>query len=163
MMGRKRQCLGLAVLRSADHPGMTLVELLVAVSIVGTLAGIAIPMYARARDKAMVVRAIADISVIQGQLAIYHLDHDALPTSLSQLSMPYTDPWGHPYSYLNFAGVKGKGSMRKDRFLVPLNSDYDLYSMGQDGESKMPLTAKQSRDDIIRANDGAFIGLASDF
>jgi general secretion pathway protein G len=58
-------------------------------------------------------------------------------------------------------GVEGK--MRKDRFLVPLNSDYDLYSMGKDGDSRPPLTAQMSRDDIVRASDGAFVGLASDF
>ena len=52
---------------------------------------------------------------------------------------------------------------RKDRFLVPINSDYDLYSMGKDRESIAPLTAKKSHDDIVRANDGAFVGLASDF
>ncbi len=52
---------------------------------------------------------------------------------------------------------------RKDRFLVPINSDYDLYSKGKDGESKAPLSPKVSHDDIIRANDGAFVGLASEF
>jgi general secretion pathway protein G len=53
--------------------------------------------------------------------------------------------------------------MRKDRFLVPINSDFDLYSMGKDGESVPPLTAQKSRDDIIRANDGAYIGPAYAF
>jgi general secretion pathway protein G len=52
---------------------------------------------------------------------------------------------------------------RKDKNLVPLNSDYDLYSMGKDGESQIPLTVKISHDDIIRANDGAFVGLAIDY
>jgi len=46
---------------------------------------------------------------------------------------------------------------------VPINTDFDLYSMGPDGRSAPPLTAKHSRDDIVRANDGAFIGLASDY
>jgi general secretion pathway protein G len=55
------------------------------------------------------------------------------------------------------------GEVRKDRFLVPINSDYDLYSMGPDGESRAPLQAEPSRDDVIRGGDGAFIGLASDF
>ena len=53
--------------------------------------------------------------------------------------------------------------MRKDRSLVPLNSTYDLYSMGKDGQSQPPLTAKASRDDIIRANDGSFYGIAEDY
>lgn len=56
-----------------------------------------------------------------------------------------------------------KPKPRKDRFLVPINSDYDLYSKGRDGESVAPLTAKQSHDDVVRANDGAFVGLAVNF
>jgi general secretion pathway protein G len=55
------------------------------------------------------------------------------------------------------------GQARKDRFLVPINTDYDLYSMGPDGRSVAPLTANASRDDIIRASDGTFIGRACDF
>jgi general secretion pathway protein G len=35
--------------------------------------------------------------------------------------------------------------------------------MGPDGRSKGPLTAKDSRDDIILAADGAFVGVAADF
>lgn len=53
--------------------------------------------------------------------------------------------------------------MRKDRNLVPINSDYDLYSAGHDGATLPPLLAPVSRDDVIRANNGGFIGLASDF
>jgi general secretion pathway protein G len=52
---------------------------------------------------------------------------------------------------------------RKDRFLVPLNTDFDLYSVGRDGESVPPLSAAKSRDDVVRAANGAFIGLASKF
>ena len=55
------------------------------------------------------------------------------------------------------------GKKRKDKSLHPLNSDYDLYSMGPDGRSVSPLTAKASRDDIIRANNGGFIGVAEDY
>lgn len=50
---------------------------------------------------------------------------------------------------------------RKDHNLVPLNTDYDLYSSGPDGASVGPLTAKASRDDILRANNGRFVGPAS--
>ena len=52
---------------------------------------------------------------------------------------------------------------RKDRFLVPINSDYDLYSSGPDGDSKAPLNAKASRDDVIRGSNGGFYGLAEKF
>lgn len=57
----------------------------------------------------------------------------------------------------------GIGGARKDRFLVPINSDFDLYSMGKDGQSVGPLTAQKSHDDVIRANDGEFYGLAANF
>jgi general secretion pathway protein G len=35
--------------------------------------------------------------------------------------------------------------------------------MGADGASQGPLSAKASQDDIVRANDGGFVGLAKDF
>ena len=53
--------------------------------------------------------------------------------------------------------------MRKDRNLVPINTDYDLYSKGPDGASSPPLTARAGQDDIVRANDGAYIGVAADY
>ena len=55
------------------------------------------------------------------------------------------------------------GQLRKDKNLVPINTDYDLYSKGPDGKSVTPLTANSSRDDIIRANNGAYVGEAEDY
>ena len=68
------------------------------------------------------------------------------------------------YQYLNIRSAgPGLGAVRKDGNLNPLNTDFDLYSTGKDGRSKSPLTAKHSRDDIVRANNGAFFGLAEDY
>jgi general secretion pathway protein G len=149
----------------AARPGLTIIELLVVAAIIGTLAFIGIPTYSRARDNASNIRAIADISVLQKEILVYAaLNGERLPDSLDDLGRgTFRDPWNNPYEYLNFDGVKGKGAMRKDRFVVPLNSTFDLYSKGKDGKSKPPLTAKESQDDIVRANDGAFIGLASEY
>ena len=72
------------------------------------------------------------------------------------------DPWGNPYRYVPVDSVP-KGQLRKDKALVPVNTDYDLYSMGADGKSQAPFTAKASQDDIVRAKDGAFVGLAKYF
>ena len=36
------------------------------------------------------------------------------------------------------------------------------YSQGEDGDSKGPLNAKASRNDIVRANNGSHIGLGED-
>jgi len=144
--------------------GFTLVELLIVLGLIGTLAAISIPMYVRAIEKARSTRAIGDIKNISLTLSAWQSQHDALPESLGEIGMgSLLDPWGHAYQYMKLEGVEGKGKARKDKNLVPLNSDYDLYSMGADGQSVGPLTAKASRDDIIRANNGGFIGLASDY
>lgn len=60
-------------------------------------------------------------------------------------------------------GLPAIAQARKDRFLVPINSDYDLYSMGADGKSLPQLHSSDSRDDVIRARDGAYVGLAEFF
>jgi len=53
--------------------------------------------------------------------------------------------------------------VRKDHKLNPINSDYDLFSMGRNQKFKTQISNKDSLDDIIRANDGGFIGVAQDF
>jgi general secretion pathway protein G len=97
----------------------------------------------------------------------YGMDHNVPPDSLADVGYDgLRDPWGRPYVYLKILGSTDPGhsaKQRKDHSLVPVNSDYDLYSMGPDGESKAPFTAKASRDDIVRASDGAFIGPVSEF
>ena len=84
------------------------------------------------------------------------------PDSLDELpGEALADPWGRPSQYLRIAGNNTpglRGRLRKDRNLVPINSDYDLYSFGEDGDSRPPLTARPSRDDRVRAADGSFVG-----
>lgn len=149
--------------RCHNSDAFTLIEMMMVAVIVGILAALAIPNYTRVREKAMVARAIGDIDAIQQDITEYNLDNRTLPASLSDIGRAdLLDPWGRPYVYLPITG-NGKGGFRKDRFLVPLNTDYDLYSVGADGATASAITAAVSRDDIIRANDGGFVGLASDF
>ncbi len=81
----------------------------------------------------------------------------------SSSSSPSGQGGGNSQGGTGAGGGNVVGQARKDRFLVPINSDYDLYSLGKDGRSVAALTAKDSRDDVVRASDGAFIGLASNF
>jgi len=143
--------------------GFTLIELLAVVIIIGLMTSIALPVYTDAVLKARISVATADIARIDGAVERYR-SNGALPANLDQLGMgELNDPWDNPYQYLNIEAGVNQGMVRKDRNLVPLNTDYDLYSMGKDGISKKPLTAKASRDDILRAGNGGFIGPAKDF
>jgi len=43
---------------------------------------------------------------------------------------------------------------------MPMDSDYDLHGMSSDGRRRPQLTDAVTRDDVIRAADGAFFGTA---
>lgn len=141
--------------------GFTLVELVIVVSILGVLAAIATPNYLRFVEKARTVQAVVDIDAIEKYVAEHQMTTGALPTDLGQIGWARKlDPWGNPYAYLPLGDPKNRGRARKDRWLVPINTDYDLYSLGADGMSAPALTAETSRDDVIRGSDGGFVGLA---
>lgn len=134
------------------------------VALIGVLLAIALPAYDSWRTRTRTAQAVTDIAAIATRLSLHWQDARSYPASLAEIGMAGTlDPWGNPYQYLNLQTLRGNGHARKDHSLVPINTDFDLYSMGPDGRSVGPLTARASRDDIVRANDGRFIGLASDY
>ncbi len=165
---------------------LTLIELLIIIAIVAVISSIANSWYKGYIETARVNNAITQISSLSLLITDYMLENGEPPTSLSQINNSnLIDPWGRPYQYLKinlqdpsrFSGASNnrgngdddsgansvKGKVRKDRNLVPLNTDYDLYSKGKDGDSRAPLTVPVSQDDVLRANNGGFIGLASTF
>jgi general secretion pathway protein G len=137
---------------------------MVNLAIVGTVTGIAIPAYMNYIEKARITRAINEIGVLQKEIMTYEAVYEKLPDTLNVIGRGgILDSWGNPYVYLKLGDPKLIGKARKDRFLVPLNTDYDLYSKGADGNSFPPLTVAPSFDDILRANNGRYIGLASEY
>lgn len=149
-------------LRASPRRGFTLIELVIVATIMGILAGMAIPNYQRIVERARVARAIGDLDAIGQSLTEYHHLNGAYPSSLSEIGPVPLDPWGNEYQYLVVEGAN-RGALRKDRFLVPVNSDFDLYSMGADGTTQAPFTSGPARDDVVRANDGGFVGLAGSY
>jgi general secretion pathway protein G len=139
-----------------------------ALAVVGLLAAIALPSYAAIIERQKVGQAGRDLLDIAMLIERYRTLRFSVPESLADLgpnvNLP-KDPWGRDYQFLNFSspapGVNGK--IRKDHNLHPLNSEFDLYSLGKDGQSRAPLTSSDSRDDVIWARDGAFVGLAEDY
>jgi general secretion pathway protein G len=146
---------------------LTLVEILLTIAILGTLSAIAVPIYTNYMDKARNSAAIADVAGIEGDIVKFQAEHGRPPDTLAEAGIPTKlDPWGHPYEYTRLAGLK-KSEMelkcRWNKFEKPLNEDFDLYSRGKDGKTMPKLTHKDSYDDIIRANGGAYVGLASEY
>jgi len=152
--------------RMARSKGFGLLDLMVTLVIASLLVTLAIPAYEMFISRAKVAKAVGDIGSLSIEIERYRLNNqDQMPASLGELAMDVPlDPWGRQYAYLDIrAAGPGNGGLRKDGKLNPLNSDFDLYSLGRDGDSSGPLSAKASRDDIVRANDGAFIGLGEDY
>ena len=148
--------------RVAPQTGYSVLELMLAVALIGVLAAVATPQYVRFQERARSALVILHLKAISDSLYVCEAETETLPLFLVDLDPELaglTDPWGAPYRYTRVEGTP-IGQLRKDKFLVPINSDYDLWSAGPDGETSMPLTAKPSRDDIIRAGNGAYYGRA---
>ncbi|MGA1794746.1 MAG: prepilin-type N-terminal cleavage/methylation domain-containing protein [bacterium] len=155
--------------------GFTMVEILITITIVATLSAIAVPSYTNYLYKTQVARAITEIRVMERDIWSYQVDTDNPTFELNNDDLPKTlddirfgnqrDPWGNLYEYNPYdSAQKGiEGKMRKCRFLKPLNTDYDIYSVGKDGKSDPKIDKPESYDDVIRASNGAFVGLASEF
>lgn len=143
--------------------GFTIVEVLLAVAIIGILGAIALPAYQDYTEKAKVLQAATDIGGIQAKVQHYFDEERSYPESLADLGESgRMDPWGKAYAYYNIDKY-GKGGARKDKKENPINSDFDLFSAGNNKAYKPQVSHKDSLDDVIRAHDGQFINLAEKF
>lgn len=127
--------------RGAGQHAFTLVEMLLVVAIIGTLAALIVPKIAHRGEDAKIAAAQADIKSIGVALDMFEVDcghypygknglQDLLvqprdaqnwkgPYLKDQTGMP-KDPWGHPYVY-EFPGRHTANS-------------YDLTSAGPSGQ-----------------------------
>ena len=121
--------------------GFSLVELMVVLFIIGLLAVVVAVNVIPQGDKAMRVKAQADIATLGQQLEMYRLDNMAYPSAAeglaalrnppASLALPQNyrsggyikdlpnDPWGRPYQYQT-PGRNG--------------SAFDIFSLGADGK-----------------------------
>lgn len=145
--------------------GFTLIEVLVAVAIIGVLMAVAIPGYQNFVDKGRNAETEAAMLEVQNKLEIYFVQNNTMPPSLEALGIEVEkDKWGNDFIYLPIEGhPENLPFVRADQTTPLLNTDYDLWSPGKDGVSNKIITHENSEDDIIRADNGKYFGLAKDY
>ena len=106
-----------ADLKGADR-GFSLIELLVVMLIIGTLAAIAVPVFLGQQDSAKDTQAVSDLGLAKKALILWSTDNEgAYTTSLADLS---------DYGYSNTAAVTGTAidiTVDNDRFCIEALSD----------------------------------------
>ena len=154
--------------------GFSLMELLVVLVIAGILALFGNMMFGNntidckdpdARLGYIMRAKVANAKGVLGEIAIkadmFDLNHRRAPTSLTELGLEErVDPWGNAYVFTSFEGMSGNGPKRKDHNMVPVNSYFDVYSMGPDGKTATPFTSIPGGDDIVIAGNGQYVGVA---
>jgi len=150
--------------------GFTLIELMIVIAIIGTLSAIAVPIFSQYVERTKISKTKIEIRTIEKEILSFFIINNRYPEDLAEIGLEnMLDNYGNPYQYQPSTYIDKNGKVkkstgtRKDHNLVPVNTDFDLYSMGKDGKSTPPFTAKASRDDIVRANNGMFIGLVSSY
>ena len=125
---------GVALLKK--NRGLTLIEIMIVVVILGVLAVAILPNITGRSDQARVTRAKSDIQAMASQLELFKTDNFRYPTTDEGLQSLVTapsnvknypkggyikklnqDPWGN--DYLFFSPVEG--------------ADYEIVSLGGDG------------------------------
>lgn len=126
-------------LRRKPDAGVTLIEMMIVLVIIGIVAALVVPNVIGRPDEARVAVAGADLKTIAASLEMYRLDNRTYPTAAQGLqaltTMPTdppvpanwvsggylptlpADPWGNPYVYL----------------MPGPNGPYELISLGADG------------------------------
>ena len=87
--------------------GFTLVELLVVVLIIGILAAVALPQYAKAVEKARMAEAIMIVEKIAQANDLYKMENGNYTNNINDLGIEFTGADGaHPDVGINWKGTK---------------------------------------------------------
>ncbi len=134
--------------------GFTLVVLAIVLVIVMILATIAIPNFNMVRTSVRNKASVADLSNIEKAIAAYQIEQQKLPATLNDVEMGnQADPWKRPYLFVTPAVLKDTTAVDT------LNTDYDLYSKGENGTGTTDTIDPDNYDDIVRAYNGTYIGM----
>jgi len=148
--------------RFAYESGFTLLQIMVACAVIGILSAIAVPGYQEYIDRSRNAQAVGMLGEIELEIRAFVIENNGdPPDALAEVGFDGAeDPWGNEIQYVSIAGG---GGGRTDHTGAEVNTDYDLYSSGSDGSSATALTADESQDDIIRGNNGGYVGLVNEY
>lgn len=63
-------------------------------AIIATLASIAVPIYMGLMERARIAKAMADIRILESEIAMFELDRTRLPVNLGEINRAVLkDPW----------------------------------------------------------------------
>ena len=142
--------------RRTGERGVTLIEMLVVVTIIGLIVGIVGIQVFRYLDRAKVSTAKTQIKTFEDQLQLYRTDTGSFPSTeqglqalrfkpagVDQWQGPYAahdiplDPWGHPYFY-KFPGEHcvegGTTTAQNGDSQTQVCEEPDILSYGADGQ-----------------------------
>ena len=145
----------------STHAGITLIEIILALTVMALLATVGLIGYRASLERARTAQAIGDLVRIDASVRDFSAVNGRLPTSLDEIDMgDLLDPWQRPYEYRVVDGGEGN---RLDHANEPLNSDFDLFSLGPDGVTNVWVMEENGLDDVVRAHDGEHFGVAETF
>lgn len=114
-----------------NRKGVTLIELLIVLITIGTLAAIAIPSYRYFLDLARLTTSISALDTVRKEMDAYLIDRGSYPASIDFTD--FTDQNGeHILNIINFDAVKNK-VYSVDQYTVTANS-YTLTAKAMDSK-----------------------------
>jgi prepilin-type N-terminal cleavage/methylation domain-containing protein len=94
-----------------SNRGFTLLEILIAVSVLAIIGTMAIPSYFSTVEAARVAACVAEVRILSREIGLYQMMNSEYPDSLADIKREKTtDPWGRLYEYLNLQDVVDDGA-----------------------------------------------------
>ena len=155
--------------RMPREAGFSLIELMMVIAIMSILLTMAIPFYQGVVSSAEVRSSVADLETMSRVIDAYIGQHGHAPETLKEVGIEgFVDPWGRPYEYQRLMGPLDSpevvaANVRLSEDGIRINTDYDLFTIGADGEFVANVSAPVSQDDVIRGDNGSYTGLAEHY
>lgn len=126
---------------SQGNEGITLVELMVVIVIIGLLATVVVINVLPSQDRAMVEKARADINTMSNALMLYKVHNLSFPNTDQGLQALVEAPSGlanparyQPGGYIQNLPADPWGNAYRYRFPGERGQQFDIYSTGADGQ-----------------------------